>query len=135
MIFTSKIIPRYVETDQMGIVHHSVYAIWYEQARTEYFNSIGIRYDEIEKSGIITPLIELNCNYKKPAYYNQEIYIKTKLIELTPATFTVEYLTDKDEELINIGVTKLVWADAKNFKITNLKRRNFEMYKKLEQLL
>jgi acyl-CoA thioester hydrolase len=136
VIFTSKIIPRYVETDQMGIVHHSVYAIWYEQARTEYFNSIGIRYDEIEKSGIITPLIELNCNYKKPAYYNQEIYIKTKLIELTPATFTVEYnIYDKDEELINIGVTKLVWADAKNFKITNLKRRNFEMYKKLEQLL
>ena len=136
MILTSKIIPRYAETDQMGVVHHSVYAIWYEQARTEYFNSIGIRYDEIEKSGIITPLIELNCRYKKPAYYNQEVEIKTKLIELTSVSFTLRYdIYNKDGELINIGITKLAWVDANNFKIINLKKSNFEIYKKLEKLL
>jgi acyl-CoA thioester hydrolase len=72
MINTINIVPRYAETDKMGIVHHSVYAIWYELARTEYFNKIGLRYDEIEESGIITPLVELNCKYKLPAYYNQE---------------------------------------------------------------
>ena len=48
MINTINIVPRYAETDKMGIVHHSVYAIWYELARTEYFNKIGLRYDEIE---------------------------------------------------------------------------------------
>ena len=44
MINTINIVPRYAETDKMGIVHHSVYAIWYELARTEYFNKIGLRY-------------------------------------------------------------------------------------------
>lgn len=136
MISITKIIPRYAETDQMGIVHHSVYAIWYEQARTEYFNNIGIRYDEVEKNGLITPLIELNCKYKKPAYYNQEVEIQTKLIELTPVKFTLQYdIYDKNKNLINIGTTKLTWTDANSFKIINLKKTKPEMYEKLEKLL
>lgn len=136
MISTTKIIPRYAETDQMGIVHHSVYAIWYEQARTEYFNNIGIRYDEVEKNGLITPLIELNCKYKKPAYYNQEVEIQTKLIELTPVKFTLQYdIYDKNKNLINIGTTKLAWTDANSFKIINLKKTEPEMYEKLEKLV
>ena len=98
MIGETKVLPRYAETDQMGIVHHSVYAIWYELARTEFLNEIGVRYDELEKNGIITPLVSLNCEYKKPAYYNQEVTIRTKLIKLTSARFVVEYrVYNKDD--------------------------------------
>ena len=136
MIVSTKIVPRYAETDQMGIIHHSVYAIWYEQARTEYFNKIGLRYDEIEKKGIMTPLVELNCKYKLPAYYNQEVEIKTKIIKLTPVKFTVQYdIYNKDGKIINIGTTTLAWADAKSFKIINLQKLYPEMYNKLEKLL
>lgn len=136
MVHITKIIPRYAETDQMGIIHHSVYAIYYEQARTDFFNEIGLRYDEIEKSGVMTPLVELNCKYKRPAYYNQEIEVRTRIIELTPAKFTLQYdIYDKDEKLINVGKTTLAWADAENFKIINLKKVNPEMYDKLEKLV
>ena len=136
MIAKTKILPRYAETDKMGIIHHSVYAIWYEQARTDFFNQIGLRYDEIEKMGIITPLVELNCKYKKPAYYNQEVEIRTKIIELTPVKFTLEYnIYDMNENLINVGRTILAWADSKTFKIINLKKNNLELYKKFEELL
>lgn len=110
MINTINIVPRYAETDKMGIVHHSVYAIWYELARTEYFNKIGLRYDEIEESGIITPLVELNCKYKLPAYYNQEVSVETKLIKLTPAKFILQYdVYDKDGKHLNVGTTTLAW--------------------------
>lgn len=136
MIAKTKILPRYAETDQMGIIHHSVYAIWYEQARTDFFNEVGIRYDEIEKEGIMTPLVELNCKYKRPAYYNQEVEIRTRIIELTPVKFTLEYnIYDLDENLINIGTTTLAWADRKTFKIVNLKKVKPEMYEKLEKLI
>lgn len=136
MIVSTKIIPRYAETDQMGIIHHSVYAIWYEQARTEYFNQIGLRYDEIEKSGIMTPLVELNCKYKMPAYYNQEVEIKTKIIKLTPVKFTLEYdIYNKEGKLINIGLTTLAWADSNTFKIINLQKTKPDMYQKLEKLV
>lgn len=136
MIAKTKILPRYAETDQMGIIHHSVYAIWYEQARTDFFNQIGMRYDEIEKIGIMTPLVELNCKYKRPAYYNQEVEIRTKIIELTPVKFTLEYnIYDEDENLINVGKTTLAWSDSKTFKIINLKKTHPEMYEKLEKLV
>ena len=136
MINTINIVPRYAETDKMGIVHHSVYAIWYELARTEYFNKIGLRYDEIEESGIITPLVELNCKYKLPAYYNQEGSVETKLIKLTPAKFILQYdVYDKDGKHLNVGTTTLAWADAGTFKILNLKRSYPALYSKLLQLL
>ena len=136
MIAITKILPRYAETDQMGIIHHSAYAIWYEQARTDFFNQIGMRYDEIEQMGIMTPLVELNCKYKRPAYYNQEVEIRTKIIELTPVKFTLEYnILDINENLINVGRTTLAWSDAKTFKIINLKKTHPEMYEKLEELV
>ena len=136
MIVSTKILPRYAETDQMGIVHNSVYAIWYEQARTEFFNQIGLRYDDIEKQGIMTPLVELNCKYKRPAYYNQEVEVRTKLVNVTPVKMELEYtIYDKEEQIINIGSTVLVWADAKTFNIINLEKRNPEIYNKLKKLV
>ena len=136
MILTTKILPRYAETDQMGIIHHSVYAIWYEEARTNFFNEIGIKYDEIEKMGIMTPLIELNCEYKKPAYYNQEVEIRTKIIKLTPVKFIIEYdIFNKENQLINIGKTTLAWADSKRFKIINLQKKYPEIYKSIEEIV
>ncbi len=134
MIVTTKIVPRYAETDQMGIIHHSVYAIWYEQARTEFFNEIGFRYDEVEKNGVMTPLIELNCEYKRPAYYNQEVEVRTKIIKLTPVKFILEYDTyNQENQLINIGKTTLAWADAKTFKIINLQKKYPEVYQLIEK--
>lgn len=136
MISITKILPRYAETDQMGIIHHSVYAIWYEQARTDFFNQMGMRYDGIEKKGIMTPLVELKCKYKRPAYYNQEVEIRTKIIELTPVKFTLEYnIFDRDENLINVGKTTLAWSDSKTFKIINLKKTHPDMYQELEKLV
>ena len=132
MISITKIVPRYAETDQMGIVHHSIYAIWYEQARTEYFNKLGLRYDEIEKTGIMTPLVELNCKYKLPSYYNQEVEIRTKIVKLTPVKFIMEYdVYNQENQLINIGQTTLAWADSKTFKIINVQKRAPELYKKV----
>lgn len=136
MINITKIVPRYAETDQMGIIHHSVYAIYYEQARTEFFNAIGFRYNEVEADGLMTPLIELKCKYKKPAYYNEEIEVRTKLIELTPVKFTLQYdIYNKEEQLINVGKTTLAWTDAKTLKVINLKKIKPQIYKELENIV
>ena len=125
MIVVTKVMPRYAETDQMGVIHHAVYPIWYELARTEYFNEVGLRYDEVEKMGIMTPLVELTCKYKSPAYYNQEVEVRTKLIQLTPVKFVLEYdIYDKDNTLIHIGTTTLAWTDAKTFRIINMKKEH-----------
>ena len=136
MINITKIVPRYAETDQMGIIHHSVYAIYYEQARTEFFNAIGLRYNEIEAEGLMTPLVELKSKLKKPAYYNEEIEVRTKLIELTRVKFTLQYdIYNKEEQLINVGKTTLAWTDAKTLKVINLKKIKPQIYKELENIV
>ncbi len=136
MVSISKVLPRYAETDQMGVVHHSVYAIWYEEARTKFLNDVGLPYDTIEKEGVLSVMVELTSRYIKPAYYNQEIEIHTSLVSLTPAKFICQYeLYNQDKELINVGKTTLVWADSKTFKIINLKKHNLELYNRLEELL
>lgn len=132
MIFKTKVLPRYAETDQMGIIHHSVYAIWYEQARTDMLNQIGLPYDKIEELGVITPIVELNCNYHKSAHYNEEISIETKIVKFTPVKFIVKYeLFNTKNELINSGTTTLTWVDRKSFKIVNMKKAFPEVFDKI----
>ena len=61
MIHKTVIKARYAETDQMGIIHHSVYPVWYETARTEFIKTSGITYSQLEKKGIMLPLSEIGC--------------------------------------------------------------------------
>lgn len=130
------ITPRYAETDQMGVIHHSVYAIWYEQARTEFLNEIGLPYDEIEKMGIMTVVAELNSKYKLPAKYNEEVRIETRIIKNSPIKMIIGYeIYNKDNQLINIGETTLVWTSKKDFKIVNIKKLYPEIFERFESFV
>lgn len=65
----STVVVRYAETDQMGVVHHAVYPVWYEVARTDCIKKIGVTYAELERMGVMTPVVDLNCHYSGSAYY------------------------------------------------------------------
>lgn len=108
----SKIRVRYSETDQMGYVYNGNYAAYYEIGRTEMMRSLGMDYATMEKEGVMLPLLELKCKFIKPAYYDQEITIKT-IVKVLPAVrmlFDYELYNEADE-LINIGSTTLVFFD------------------------
>lgn len=104
---------RYAETDQMGIVHHANYPVYYEMGRTEMFRNIGLPYDEMEKRGIMLPLVDLHCDYKKPAYYDQELTLTTMVKEMPSSRIRFDYrITNPSGELINEGYTTLVFMDS-----------------------
>lgn len=104
---------RYAETDQMGIVHHANYPVWYEMGRTEMFRTIGLPYDEMERRGIMLPLINLHCDYKKPAYYDEELRVVTRLKELPSVRIRFDYqIINASGELLNEGYTTLVFTDS-----------------------
>ena len=67
---------HYHETDQMGVVHHSNYVKWMEEARIEFLNKVGISYKMMEMEGIIYPVVSINVNYKSPAHFDDDILIK-----------------------------------------------------------
>lgn len=125
---------RYAETDQMGIVHHSVYPIWFEVGRTEFIKKIGISYSEIEQKGLLLPLIGLDCNYKSFAQYDDEIIVKTFLKEMTPVRMTFGYQVFRNNDfskVITTGETMHVWTN-KNLKPLNLRKYNSQLYSLFE---
>lgn len=73
---------RYAETDQMGVVYHSNYFPYFETARAESIRQLGFTYADMEKMGIIMPVIEVQCRYLRPALYDDLLTIKVILKEL-----------------------------------------------------
>ena len=106
---------RYVETDQMGFVHHSNYVQYLEYARCELMRKIGLSYKEIENSNIFMPVISMNIIYKKPAFYDETLKIKTRVKEKISSRIIFEYeIYNENNELLTLAETTLCFIDKEN---------------------
>ena len=128
---------RYAETDRMGIVHHSNYPIWYEVGRTDYIKLFGVTYSDMENAGVMMPLINLTCNFRKPAMYEDNILVRTWAIGLRAAsiefTYTVKRINDDGTETeLGYGTTEHGFIDSKTFRPCNVKKRMPELYAKVK---
>lgn len=135
-ICETKLKVRYVETDKMGIVHHSNYYIWFEASRDEFIEKIGLSYKQIEDMNIMMPLIETSCKYIEAAKYGDEVLIKTFINELSGAKVIINYevLNTSNSRLLAKGSTTQVFVNSTDFKIINLKRKYPELWNKLNSL-
>src|ERR1700675_645711 len=70
---------RYAETDQMGVVYHSNYFIWFEVGRVELLRQLGLSYREMEQNGRMIVVADARCRYKAPARYDDELIVRTHL--------------------------------------------------------
>lgn len=115
---TTEIRVRYGETDQMGFLYYGFYALYYEVGRAEAIRDLGFTYRQLEEMGIMMPVVELNAQYFRPALYDDLIRVETSLKEL-PEGFKIKFhseLYNEKDELLNKGVTTLVFYDAKEKK-------------------
>ena len=135
MISKSIVNVRYAETDKMGIVHHSVYPIWYELARTDLSKLAGFPYSKMEEEGLMTPLIELNCKYYSPAYYDDELVVTATVSKLTPArvVFYYEVFRRDQDKPINTGYTFHAIVN-KEMKPVNTKKLFPKIYEAMEKM-
>ncbi len=79
MKVTTPIKVRYQETDQMGVVYHANYLIWFEIGRTAFIEALGFNYHEMESDGIVSPVIDANIQFKQPIRYGEEATVETWL--------------------------------------------------------
>lgn len=108
---------RYGETDQMGVVYHGNYAQYFEIGRTEWLRSLGITYKYMEKTGIILPVISLNCNFKKSAYYDDELTITTILKKSPSVKIEFDYeIKNQHQELVCTGNTILAFLNSETMR-------------------
>ncbi len=124
---------QYYETDKMGIVHHSNYIRWFEEARVDMLEQIGIGFDTIEARGIISPIVSVNCEYRKPVQFGEEVIITTKVTEFNGIRCTIQYeiLGSKDNELRTRGNTRIAFLKA-NGTILRMKKEYPDIYEALQ---
>lgn len=76
---------RFYETDMMGIAHHSNHFRWFEMARIEFLRKIGVTLWDMMNEDIVFPIMNVSCNYKEPANFDDELHIETYLVKMTRA--------------------------------------------------
>lgn len=126
----SSITVRYAETDKMGIVHHSVYPIWFEIGRTDFIREVGMPYSVMEEKGVMTPLTELQSRYFLPAYYEDELTVETWVSKISSARIVFEYSVkrDKDGKLLALGSTHHGFVSSVTFRPINMKKEMPEIF-------
>jgi acyl-CoA thioester hydrolase len=109
---------RYAETDQMGIVYHSRYFEYFEVARAESIRQLGLTYADMETTGVIMPVIEVQCRYLRPALYDDLLTVKVILKEL-PVHHKIEFLQEvynEKKELLASGKVILYFMEKQTMK-------------------
>jgi len=113
----TKVRVRYGETDKMGYCYYGVYAQYFEIGRTDLMRSLDLSYKDIENQGIMLPVLSLNTMYIKPAYYDDELTIKTRIEKMPGLRIEFKYeVYNQDSELLCIGDTTLVFINSETRK-------------------
>jgi len=103
---------RYFETDQMGVVHHANYLVWFEVARTDLCARSGFPYAEIERLGYRLMNSALNVRYRRPARYGETVNVVCWIERLASRAVHFAYEVRRDDELLATGGTEHVWIDG-----------------------
>lgn len=119
----------YYETDGMGIVHHSNYIRWMEEARINWLENIGYPYTRIEESGLMIPVLSAECEYKYPVRFDEEFEIQMILTGFNGVKFSVEYriYNKTADKLSAIGKSSHCFVN-KDFRPVRTKRDFPELY-------
>lgn len=103
--FHHEIRVRFVETDAMGIVHHSNYLAYFEEARVAFLAHIGHPFTEWRADGLESPVLESFVQYRQPCRFDEELTVHLTLAAATRATFQLSYLVTVENEVRTTGVT------------------------------
>jgi acyl-CoA thioester hydrolase len=98
---------RYAETDQMGVVYYANYLVWFEVGRTDLLRQNGWSYREMEADGYSLPVIDVQCAYKAPAKYDDEIEVRTtgEMVSPVRMQFNYEVVRAADHGVLAVGST------------------------------
>ena len=129
MIIESRIDVRYPDADPMGIVHHAVYALWYEIGRMDMFAAIGFGYKDMHALGIDPPMVNLNMNYYAPVRYPDTVTVKTRIIDYAPKKikFRYEAYIDGRQEPVADAESFHIWTGP-NMKSLDISQALPEVY-------
>lgn len=98
--FLHRLRVRFAETDAMGIVHHSSYLLYLEEARVEYLRAVGHPYDGLRSEGIDFAVVGVDVRYLRPLYFDDAVEIDLVLAEAKGASFGIDYTLRRGDEVV-----------------------------------
>ena len=102
---------QYYETDQMGIIHHSNYIRWFEEARTDFLEKLGMGYDRMEAEGIISPVLSVSCEYRTMTHFGETVAVAVALTKYNGVRLELEYtVTNTDSGEVRAVGTSEHWT-------------------------
>ena len=121
---------NYYETDQMGIIHHSNYIRWFEEARVDFMEQIGYGYEKAIESGIDMVVVEVYCEYKSMVRFSETVNIHISLSELKHLIMAVDYeiYDSVTGEIRTVGKTRHCFFDTKQKRAVSLKKVMPDLY-------
>jgi len=120
---------HYYETDQMGIIHHSNYLRWFEEARVDLMDQVGFGYKRMEEEGLASPVLEFTCTYQSMVRFGDTVRIWAVIKAFTGAKMVVGCRVEDLEtgELRTVGESKHCFVD-RNGKPVSVKRVNPQVF-------
>lgn len=124
---------QYYETDKMQITHHSNYIRFMEEARVDFLNQIGFGYDKMEDAGIISPVIQVTCDYKKSTTFFDVLTISLKVLEITPTKLKLGYTMTCQDVVVCTATSTHCFLNESGRPII-IKRQSPEFYEILKKM-
>ncbi len=123
---------RYAETDQMGVVYHANYLVWFEVGRVEFIRQTGLDYATMEREGAMIAVVEATVRYKAPARYDDELLVRTTLVGIRGAIvrFRYQIVRASDELLLCEGETTHIVV-GRDMKKRDLPEKYVERFREL----
>ena len=125
---------QYYETDKMGIVHHSNYIRWMEEARIDFLDQIGWNYKVMEDNGIISPVTSVESKYKCNTVFGDVISIEVSVTEFKGIRLKLGYVMRRGDVVVNEATSEHCFLDEEG-KIVNIKKVKPEFYETLAGLV
>lgn len=127
---------QYYETDQMGIVHHSNYIRWFEEARTELLRRAGIGYGKMESMGIISPVLEISAKYRTMTHFEDVVRIHVNIVKFNGILLVLSYQVEDKEtgEVRCTGESRHCFLNQAGHPIS-LKKEHAEVYQLFVNLM
>lgn len=128
----SRVRVRYSETDQMGIVYHSNYLVWFEVGRSELFRELDLPFTQFEEQGLGLAVIEASCRYRKPSRYDDDLVIITRLEHMSSRSARFNYHIYRGETLLAEGKTVHVFIN-KEGRLADVRR--YAIWTRLQEFI
>jgi acyl-CoA thioester hydrolase len=103
---------RYAETDQMGVVHHANYVVWFELARTRLCSQSGFHYADIERLGYLLMVTGVEVRYHRPARYGDVVQVACWCERMASRALRFAYAVHKGDERLVTGATDHIWIES-----------------------